>query len=261
MKRLITAGIIIPLLILYILKLPAAYYAGLITLGAAISLYEFYAMYRIKGALMTLGLAMGIAVVWAGYVGRGFEAAMLAFLLISSTRLFIKPDPGNSLSDIAPVVLGIVYIPCLMGYHVDLRKAAPGLPVFLYGAVWSADGLALYMGKWLGKHKLYESMSPNKTIEGAVGSLIGGVIGVLILWNAMTVSLPPIPLKIVILCGLTVGAVTILGDLVESMFKRDAGVKDSGVLFPGHGGFLDKLDGSLFAAPVLYWMLKGFGVI
>jgi phosphatidate cytidylyltransferase len=110
------------------------------------------------------------------------------------------------------------------------------------------------VGKGLGKRKLYREVSPNKTMAGAGGSLIGGMAGALILGTLLVPQLGIVPALFI---GLTVGVISVIGDLVESMFKRDAGVKDSGTLIPGHGGILDKIDGSLFTGPILYWLLKG----
>jgi phosphatidate cytidylyltransferase len=118
--------------------------------------------------------------------------------------------------------------------------------------------MAYYMGKSLGKRKLYESVSPNKTLAGGVGSLIGSVAAALII-KALLV--PHMPLGVAALTGAVIGAVAVVGDLVESMFKRDAGVKDSSTLIPGHGGVLDKVDGPIFAGPVLWWVLRGFEII
>jgi phosphatidate cytidylyltransferase len=117
--------------------------------------------------------------------------------------------------------------------------------------------MAYYIGKGIGKRKLYREVSPNKTVAGAAGSLIGGITGALIL-RALIV--PQITASAALFIGATIGIISVIGDLIESMFKRDAGVKDSGIIIPGHGGILDKIDGSLFAGPVLYWVLTALGI-
>jgi phosphatidate cytidylyltransferase len=128
----------------------------------------------------------------------------------------------------------------------------------LYAAVWGSDSMALYVGKSIGRTKLYVAMSPNKTVEGAVGSFIGGLIGVLLIKFTILDSMP---LSTAIILGLVVSLSTIIGDLVESMFKRDAGVKDSSSIVPGHGGFLDKIDSVTFAGPAFYWSCLLLNVI
>jgi phosphatidate cytidylyltransferase len=172
-------------------------------------------------------------------------------------RLLIKRDPLSALYDISPPILGLLYIPVLLAFQTWIRKLGPEWIIFLYASVWASDTLAYYLGKWIGKRRLYKDVSPNKTVAGAVGSLIGGLIGVLLL-RVTIVS--PLTISSAVLIGIMIGTISIVGDLVESMFKRDAGIKDSGVIIPGHGGILDKIDGVLFTSPVLYWILKVMGV-
>jgi len=129
------------------------------------------------------------------------------------------------------------------------------LPVVL---TWTSDTGAYFVGRVLGRHKLLPSVSPGKTVEGAVGAL---VLCVVASWIYADVVLPPLaqlsmrPSGIV-LFGLTISVAVQLGDLVESLIKREAGVKDSSRIIPGHGGVLDRVDGLLFALPVAYWLLS-----
>jgi phosphatidate cytidylyltransferase len=101
-------------------------------------------------------------------------------------------------------------------------------------------------------------MSPNKTVEGAIGSFVGGFIGVMLIRFTL---LQTMPLSQALILGFVVSAAAIVGDLVESMFKRDAGVKDSSAIVPGHGGFLDKIDSVTFAGPAFYWSCLFLNVI
>lgn len=154
----------------------------------------------------------------------------------------------------------VIYIPWLLGYQIYLRRQGYEWIIFLYGCVWASDSLAYYMGKGIGGRKLYEAISPNKTVAGAVGSIAGGALGAVIL-KTVFISSIALPLFTAAGLGIIIGAVTIIGDLVESMFKRDAGIKDSSNIFPGHGGILDKLDGVLFAGPVFYWVSVSLGLM
>jgi len=257
-KRLITAAVLLPILILYVMKLPPVYYAGLISFTCALALIEFLTMYGVREPLKSVGILTGAAIPVGVYFGYHADALLASFIIIATVRLFQRPEPEGSLSDLAPVVFGLVYISGLMGFHVALRRVEPGLIIFLYGTVWLADAAAYYFGKSMGKKKLYPSMSPKKTVVGAVASVLGGSAGACIMKFFL---LPWMSYTTTALLGLLIGAVTIVGDLVESMLKRDAGVKDSGSLIPGHGGFLDKIDGSIFAGAVLYWSLMGMGLI
>jgi phosphatidate cytidylyltransferase len=128
----------------------------------------------------------------------------------------------------------------------------------LYVSVWVSDSAAYYICKGLGKRKLYPEVSPNKTVAGAAGSVIGGGAGALFVRYVLMRQISPLH---AVLLGTSVGIASIIGDLVESMFKRDAGVKDSSNILPGHGGVLDKLDSVTFAGPVFYFLCRGLGLI
>jgi phosphatidate cytidylyltransferase len=141
---------------------------------------------------------------------------------------------------------------------LSLRRAGAEWIIFLYGTIWISDSFAFYIGKSVGRKKLYSEVSPKKTVEGAIGSLLGGVISAVAIRALFIESMAPGAAALV---GLALGAVAVVGDLVESMFKRDAGVKDSSSLIPGHGGLLDKIDGPLFGGPALFWILQALGII
>lgn len=259
-KRLIVAAILVPFLYLLVMYLPAEYFFFLIVVLSSLALLEFYSMFRLEGLMRYVGMLWGAALLGVFYSwSEHFLAALfLALLIILTSRLLFKNDPVSSHRDVSIAVLGLLYIPGLLTFQLSLVKASPVWIIFLYASVWAADSLAYYVGKGIGRRKLYRQVSPNKTVEGAIGSAIGGVLGALFI-NALLMHLDS--LWQVALLGLSIGLVTILGDLVESMFKRDAGVKDSSHIIPGHGGVLDKIDGATFAGPVLYWVCLGFGLI
>lgn len=257
-KRHITAFLLLPLFVLYVVKLPPSYFTALVAVVSAAGIWEFYTMYKVNAPLKYAGAALGLLIPLAVHAGGTVDAVFASLIVIAAMRLFIKADPSSSLAETAPAVFGLLYIPGLLSYQVLIRKDGPELILFLYAAVWGADSMAYYMGKSLGKRKLYESVSPNKTLAGAVGSLIGSVGAALIIKALLVPQMPP---GVAALTGAAIGAVSVVGDLVESMFKRDAGVKDSSSLIPGHGGVLDKVDGPIFAGPVLWWMLRGLEVV
>jgi phosphatidate cytidylyltransferase len=122
--------------------------------------------------------------------------------------------------------------------------------MLLLAIVMTSDTFAYFTGSAFGRHKLAPLVSPGKTIEGLAGGLIGGVVAALLVRRF---GLPGIPLAAAIALGIVVAVFGVVGDLVESLMKRWSGVKDSGHLFPGHGGMLDRLDSLLFGAPVLYY--------
>ncbi len=152
-------------------------------------------------------------------------------------------------------IMGLIYLPLLLGHLVLLRQLPDGRGwVFLVlFAVMACDSLAYFVGSSFGKHKLYPSVSPKKSIEGGLGGLVGSCLGV---WLAKVLFLPTLGVEHVILVGLLIGVVGQIGDLFESLLKRACGVKDSGGIFPGHGGILDRLDSLLFAFPLAYYLAR-----
>lgn len=260
LKRLVTALIIIPLFYSYVMYLPSMYFLFLMTFFSTLGLAEFYAMYRLKGLFMYSGLFWGAALFIVFFIAPELFLPVLLFsaLTTMSLRLFLKRDPAGSIAAVSAVVLGLIYIPGLMTFQLSLLKAGPAWIVLLYASVWAADSMAFYVGKSLGKRKLYPEISPNKTVAGAIGSLMGGIVGAALIKATLLAQITVLQTVIV---GLAIGLSTMIGDLVESMFKRDAGVKDSSHMVPGHGGVLDKLDGLLFAGPVFYWVCLILGLI
>lgn len=257
-KRIITALIAIPLLYLYITKLPPHFFLILLIIVGAIAQFEFYRMYKTKDLFTFLGMTCGALFLGSSFLINGaslnLHAIILAFsfILIASIRLLIIKDPANSLRDISSTITGLIYIPTLLLMQWFLMLKNAEWILFLYACVWISDTFAYYVGKGIGRRRLYESVSPNKTLEGAFGSVAGGIVSGALMG---LILFRDIEFYILLIFGGIVGFVTIIGDLVESMFKRDAGIKDSGALIPGHGGFLDRIDSALFAGVILYWMV------
>ncbi|MGO9378620.1 MAG: phosphatidate cytidylyltransferase [Dissulfurispiraceae bacterium] len=262
LKRVIVAMVAIPLLYLYITKLPPVLFLALLAVVSALAQHEFYVMYRATKSMSCIGiiagaLLMGSAVCLPGNAPERAQAMVfiLIFMSIASVRLFWIKDPASALRDLSPAVIGILYIPALLLPLWYLRLIGYEWIFLLCLCVWSADTFAYYIGSSIGKRKLLKEVSPNKTIEGAIGSIGGGIFAAVVFGSFLIKGFGILKLGWI---GAVLGAVTIVGDLVESMFKRDAGVKDSGSLIPGHGGVLDRIDSLLFAGPALYllkWLI------
>jgi phosphatidate cytidylyltransferase len=222
--------------------------------------HEFYAMGSIDRIYGVLGIAAGILLLFMAYGGGGttddFTAA--AIMVFAVTRLFSKKTAEHASRDISLMLTGLVYIPLLMSYQIKLREFGPQWIIYVDSCVWAADSAAYYIGKGFGRKKLYEAISPKKTVAGAYGS-VGGALIIAVIFNYLFVKTLTLPQALLI--GLIIGVVSIIGDLVESLFKRDFGIKDSSTLIPGHGGFLDKIDGFVFVTPVVYWTLTRIIVI
>jgi phosphatidate cytidylyltransferase len=150
------------------------------------------------------------------------------------------------------VLLGILYTFIAWRFAFHLRQASPFWLLFALSINWVGDVAAYYVGRAVGRHKLAPRISPGKSWEGAIASMIAAVLfgQVFPLFAGLSISLTSMAL----LSALS-NAAGQLGDLAESALKRGAGLKDSGTLLPGHGGFLDRLDSSLFTLPVVYYWL------
>lgn len=153
-------------------------------------------------------------------------------------------------------VFALFYIVSGLSHAIMLRYVTPfgqGLQVLGLSCAWICDSGALLAGSLFGEAKLAPVISPGKTIAGAIAGILSSVATVLVAFVGASAQLPPAPLTQQLLLGLVLGVLCILGDLVESCLKRVANVKDSGTLFPGHGGCLDRMDSFLFVAPCLYF--------
>lgn len=176
----------------------------------------------------------------------------LLFLLFALLFLFRIRDISDAAREIAYASLAFLYIPLLLMHLVMLRQLAYGekwlLVIMLI--VMTNDSAAYYTGCSFGKHRLYPLVSPKKSIEGALGGLVGSIGGTLL---AKFTFFPQLSFMDTIVTAVFIGALGQTGDLFESLLKRSFGVKDSGTLIPGHGGVLDRLDSIIFAAPATYY--------
>lgn len=186
-----------------------------------------------------------------------FVAALSAIILLSMLVLNIRkaPDLGQAFKIASASLVGLFYVGVFPGLTIALLGFEHGIILFfgLLCIVFAGDTCAYLSGRLLGKNKLLEAVSPKKTIEGSFGGLLGSAIVGFCIVHAF---LPELPTAQFVLIAIVSGAFGQVGDLFESLLKRLADVKDSGRIMPGHGGFLDRLDGVLFAAPVFYVLLR-----
>ncbi len=225
-----------------------------------LAMREFYVMYNVPWKLCYSGVLVGGVLLYVScrYPAYFLDGIFLGLFLLLFVRLVTAENPSGTMSEVGPLGVGFFYISGFLSFQWFLRTEVFGVKYLflLYSSVWLADSTAYYVGTKLGRLKFYPSISPNKTIEGVFGSIAGGSIGALII-NAV-LNIPGFSVKGAAITGAVIGITTVIGDLIESMFKRDAGVKDSGALIPGHGGVLDKIDGLLVSGPVLYFIVRYF---
>jgi phosphatidate cytidylyltransferase len=291
LKRIATAVVLIPIVLALILRAPVPVVAAVAGLAALLTMREFLKLTEAYGVrpmplptyiftglfFLSLGMAgtgdTPLLSTGEFLLGLGFAATIAPFLFL--TRAMRGEDLPSGYPAAAASVFAFAYIALPMAMLVQLRWQWAGAFYLLYLllVVWAGDILAYFVGKAVGRHLMAPRISPKKTWEGAAASLAASVaVGWALFHYALPISScllrlgliekrdglfgleqPAMGPMIVLTMALNVSAQ--LGDLVESLLKRGAGVKDSGALLPGHGGMLDRVDALLFATPVLwYWV-------
>ena len=257
-RRLATAGVALPLLLAALFLGPPWLAVALVAVAVLLGMWEFMGLMTARGLVpepITGALALAAVFTQVAYGWPAFSLWPLVALLAVAALLWQKGEFGERVSASAGTLLGAVYLGGLGGAMAGLAllppvTAGPWRVVMLLAIMMVADSSAYFAGRALGRHKMAPAISPGKTWEGAAAGLLGGVLGAL---GVRALGLPALPPLDTALLGAVVAALGAAGDLAESLLKRWAGVKDSGHLFPGHGGMLDRLDSLLFGAPVLYY--------
>jgi phosphatidate cytidylyltransferase len=247
MKRVVTALFLVPIAVYSALFAPWWLFAAAIAVVALICFHE-YAL--ITQSFAPLGYVAGLLVL----IAPQHETILLIILsaLAAMCLTLTGGDLGQAFVRTSALVLGIVYIFGAWKTGILLHDMNPNWLMFGLLVNWVGDTGAYYVGKNFGKHKLAPSVSPGKSWEGAVASVITGVAFGMIY---LPLTIKGTSVILAALLALAANAAGQVGDLAESAIKRGAGVKDSGTLLPGHGGLLDRVDSTLFALPVLYALL------
>jgi len=242
--------------ILIIVKGGAFLFASLLAVFSCIGTTEFYRMAlperKTEGWLAALSGAALLFTPFAGGDRLALTLVGVLFLTFALLFLFRIRNISDAAREVACALLAFLYIPFLLMHLVMLRQTPFGVQwlLVIMLIVMTNDSAAYYTGSAFGKTKLYPLVSPKKSVEGALGGLVGSLCGTLV---AKYTFFPQLTIVDVFVTALVIGALGQVGDLFESLLKRSFGVKDSGTIFPGHGGVLDRLDSILFAAPVTYY--------
>lgn len=267
MSRILTALVGAPILFLVIKYLRPEGYLVLVAAAVILACRELFALADRQGMQphRALGTALAVAAAWSFALPRLSPVAILgvAAMLIPLASLARARNGGRSLEgafhDISATLFAILLPGLLMGFTVGLlgsgEERGRDLIVLLFWTVWMADAGAWAIGTLWGRHKLIPAVSPGKSVEGAMGAIAFSLLATLAakLWFFRSLGTVD-----AIALGLLLGVAGMLGDLVESLLKRSAATKDSGGLFPGHGGMLDRTDSLMFAAPVLFYYHRFF---
>jgi phosphatidate cytidylyltransferase len=287
-QRVLVGVVAIPIILVLCLA-GGPYFFGFVAIVSAVALREFYGLAAAKGAkpLVAAGIVAGFVVNLSFYVQWPMQPPLLVITMIAAVVLFslweLFRNDGSPLLNLSATFLGLLYVSLFFGTLIGIRQlfvqAAATLPRILeWGAIptaatdtaqihrwggylvisilvmiWVCDSAAFHVGGPLGKHKLFPRVSPQKSWEGAIAGFVFAVAAAV---AAKYLVLPFLPLGSAIAIGAIVGTIGQLGDLVESLLKRDAGVKDSSTLIPGHGGALDRFDSILLVSPCVYLYLQ-----
>jgi phosphatidate cytidylyltransferase len=282
--RLLTAGVLMPI-VAYLVVIDGLWFLGGITVLILLGQREFYRLIEDKGAhpLVGFGLTAGAALALIQYLGTDYQANLLmtATLLIVLVAQLGKARITEALSSVSGTFFGVFYVGWLLSHAISLRKfhgaaeshygaeaivslgVAPECGIFLmffsmFAVIW-CDAAAYFGGRIYGKRKLAPAISPGKSIEGAIAGVIGGILGGVVCKGIFDLFWPELSMWLswvaVGALALLLSVAAIIGDLIESLLKRDAEVKDTGRLLPGTGGVLDRIDSSLLAFPVMYYSM------
>lgn len=267
MKRILTALVLIPVVLLLVFLGPHWLVTMATAALAALAGWEYLGIAERAGPRPPrIALMVAIAALFVGNFNYPDQTANLFGVLSLSLLVYCTFTSSQELmlADAAISIFGFAYVGLTLLSLPALREQAngPSLVTFLLCVVWAGDIVALYVGRSVGRHKLAPRLSPNKTWEGAAGSLAGSLLaagGLLALEHLLAVRFDsaklsyPEDLWYWLLLAVVVNVAAQAGDLAESALKRSAGVKDSGTILPGHGGVLDRIDALLLAAPVLWY--------
>ena len=271
-QRILTAIIGVPLLLL-VFYFGSYYFLAFILLIVGFGSYEFFRLVDNKNLDNKKIIGIVFCIILQIGANFGYLYFIFLFTLVSIFTLFInlqKQDLSNTLIGAGTKFLGIVYIGWFLSHAILIRNINESIfpyidntniknndigffwIVFVVACTFLNDTAAYFFGKYKGKIKLVPRLSPGKTVEGTVcGIFMALLCGMLI--NLIFSS--PISYKWSMILGFIVGAVAVLGDLIESMFKRSVSIKDSGGLLPGHGGVLDRFDSLILVFPVMYYLI------
>lgn len=258
--RIISACVALPLFFLLIYVFPAYVFPFAVAALSVIAVYEM--LWR--SSVMKNKYLAGSAYVFAAFIPLAvyfnistiFIFAVLFLLVIFNFFVWITKQENICFKDVTSAFFSCVVISVFFSSIINIFKMDDGKILILipFVAAWITDTGAYFTGMFLGKHKLAPKISPKKTVEGAIGGVVFCIISFLV--YGIIIGASGNYLLIFALCGFVLSVISQIGDLSMSLIKREYNIKDYGVVFPGHGGILDRFDSVLFTAPASYILIE-----
>ena len=261
-RRIVTSALVVTVVALVVFLCPNWIFSAVASVIIGIALTEFFSLVEKKHIFVYkyFGIIIGMCVpiiIYFQMGGEGYFTLEPFFIVMACLFIFvlqfIRRDSSQALASIAITLFGLLYIAWFFSFFIKIKFLQNGtmLVAFLVLVTKMGDVGAYFVGKSMGKHNLIPRISPHKTIEGTIGGLLFSVVSAV----ASKSYLPNFSYAHLVTLGVLLGILAQVGDLAESLLKRDCAIKDAGSILPGFGGLLDMIDSLLFTTPIFYFYI------
>ena len=264
MKDRVIGAVFVVLLTLVMLLPGGVVSAIVLNIISLIGLYEFYRLYSLEKSILSyvgyLGTIIFYILLYMGKETFLFPTVIILLMVILACYVFAFPKYKER--DVTKIFFGFVYVTVMLSYVFRVRNMESGLMLsfFILISSWGNDVFAYLVGSAIGKHQFSPKVSPNKSIEGFVGGILGAALVGYVYAVIFAKDIPFSGVYCAIISALG-GIPSVIGDLAASAIKRDNEIKDYSHLIPGHGGILDRFDSVIFTAPIIYYLVELFNIL
>lgn len=264
MKDRVIGAVFVVLLTLVMLLPGGVVSAIVLNIISLIGLYEFYRLYSLEKSILSyvgyLGTIIFYILLYMGKETFLFPTVIILLMVILACYVFAFPKYKDR--DVTKIFFGFVYVTVMLSYVFRVRNMESGLMLsfFILISSWGNDVFAYLVGSAIGKHQFSPKVSPNKSIEGFVGGILGAALVGYVYAVIFAKDIPFSGVYCAIISALG-GIPSVIGDLAASAIKRDNEIKDYSHLIPGHGGILDRFDSVIFTAPIIYYLVELFNIL